>query len=73
VERPIAPCALLTLLCLVGTAAQAPTIDTSRIGPQVGQKVPDFSGIDHLGKTHTLAASLGPNGAMLVFYRSADW
>jgi peroxiredoxin len=57
----------------VGVPAQAPTIDTSKIGPQVGQKVPGFSGTDHLGKTHTLTASLGPNGAMLVFYRSADW
>jgi len=54
-------------------AAQAPTIDTSRIGPGVGQKIPDFSGGDQLGRKHTLASSLGPKGAMLVFFRSADW
>ena len=48
-------------------------IDTSRIGPTIGQRVPDFSGTDQLGRTHTLASSLGAKGAMLVFFRSADW
>jgi hypothetical protein len=66
-------CGLVAALCLVGVAAQAPKIDTSSIGPRVGQKVPDFSGTDHLGRKHTLASSLGPKGAMLVFFRSADW
>jgi len=65
----------LAMLWIVATAAQAPapTIDTSRIGPAVGQQIPDFSGTDQLGRTHTLASSLGPNGAMVVFFRSADW
>jgi peroxiredoxin len=54
-------------------AAQAPKIDTSGIGPRVGQKVPDFAGTDQLGRKHTLASSLGAKGAMLVFFRSADW
>ena len=63
----------LAVLCAVTMAAQAPKIDTSRIGPRVGQKVPDFSGIDHRGRKHTLASSLGPKGAMVVFFRSADW
>jgi peroxiredoxin len=54
-------------------AAQAPTFDTSRIGPSVGQTIPDFSGADQLGRKHTLASSLGPEGAMVVFFRSADW
>ena len=63
----------LAVLCAVTMAAQAPKIDTARIGPRVGQKVPDFSGIDQLGRKHTLASSLGPKGAMVVFFRSADW
>ena len=63
----------LAVLCTVGMAAQALKIDTSGIGPRVGQKVPDFSGTDQLGRKHTLASSLGPKGAMLVFFRSADW
>jgi hypothetical protein len=63
----------LAVLCTVGTAGQPPRIDTSTIGPQVGQKVPDFSGTDQQGRTHTLASALGAKGAMLVFFRSADW
>jgi hypothetical protein len=63
----------LAVLWVVTMAAQAPTIDTSRIGPRVGQKVPDFSGTDQLGRKLTLASSIGPKGAMLVFFRSADW
>jgi hypothetical protein len=63
----------LFVLCLAGVAAQAPKIDTSRIGPQVGQRAPDFSGTDQFGRKHTLASSLGAKGALLVFFRSADW
>jgi hypothetical protein len=64
---------LIAVLCTVGMAAQALKIDTSKIGPRVGQRVPDFSGTDQLGRKHTLASSLGAKGAMLVFFRSADW
>jgi hypothetical protein len=63
----------LAALCAVSMAAQAPKIDTSGIGPRVGQKVPDFAGTDQLGRKHTFASSLGAKGAMLVFFRSADW
>jgi hypothetical protein len=28
---------------------------------------------DQNGVSHTLASMLGPKGAILVFYRSADW
>jgi hypothetical protein len=74
VQHPMPGLALFLLVfCLAGVAAQSPTIDTSRIGPPVGQKAPDFSGTDQLGRKHTLASSLGSKGAMLVFFRSADW
>ena len=64
----------LFFFCAIGAAAQAPpSIDTSTIGPQVGDTVPDFSGTDQFGRPQTLASSLGPKGAMLVFFRSADW
>ena len=43
------------------------------LGPQVGQRVPDFSLVDQRGERRTLESILGPNGAMLVFFRSADW
>jgi len=48
-------------------------IDVSKLGPQVGQRVPDFSLKDQNGKTQTLESIMGPKGAMLVFIRSADW
>ena len=48
-------------------------IDVSKLGPQVGERVPDFSLIDQNGKTSTLQSIMGPKGAMLVFFRSADW
>lgn len=63
----------LAALCAISMAAQAPKIDTSGIGLRVGQRVPDFAGTDQLGRKHTLASLLGAKGAMLVFFRSADW
>ena len=39
----------------------------------VGTVVPAFTGVDQFGKSHTLASTYGPKGAMLVFFRSADW
>ena len=64
----------LTLLLTTGARTQpAATLDISSLGPQVGARVPDFSGTDQFGRPHTLQSSLGPKGAMLVFFRSADW
>jgi hypothetical protein len=48
-------------------------VDVSRLGPQVGQRVPDFTLEDQNGKQWTLPSIMGPKGAMLVFFRSADW
>ena len=69
--------ALATLLWQPSTAQQAAparrSIDVARLGPQVGQQVPDFSLKDQAGKTWTRQSIMGPRGAMLVFFRSADW
>ena len=48
-------------------------IDISKLGPHVGQQVPDFSLKDQNGKVWTRQSILGSRGAMLVFFRSADW
>ncbi|MGE3842931.1 MAG: redoxin domain-containing protein [Vicinamibacterales bacterium] len=56
-----------------GAPAPRTKIDVSKLGPQVGQTVPDFSLTDQSGKTWTRQSIMGPKGAMLVFYRSADW
>ena len=47
--------------------------DVATVGPRVGAAAPAFSGVDQFGVTHSLQSSLGPNGVMLVFFRSADW
>ncbi len=71
--RPLLGAALATTAITLA-AAQAPTVvDTSKLGPQIGATVPAFSGVDQFGKTHSLASAMGPKGAMLVFFRSADW
>ena len=55
--------------------AQQPSqkIDVSRLGPQVGQVVPNFRLQDAQGQVWTRESIMGPRGAMLVFMRSADW
>jgi hypothetical protein len=54
-------------------AQTPPAVDTSKIGPQVGAVVPPLEGIDQFGTRRTLSSVYGPKGAMLVFFRSADW
>ena len=44
-----------------------------KTGPDVGQPVPAFSAQDQEGRNQTLQSILGPKGALLVFFRSADW
>jgi hypothetical protein len=62
----------------LGRAAQQPAgptgaPDVTRLGPQVGQKVPDFTLPDQHGQPRRLASLMGEKGLVLVFYRSADW
>jgi len=56
-----------------GAQTKREKIDVSTLGPQAGQRVPDFSLRDQAGRTRTLQSIIGPRGAMLVFFRSADW
>jgi hypothetical protein len=44
-----------------------------KTGPEVGQQVPAFSAQDQDDRNQTLTSIIGPKGAMLVFFRSADW
>ena len=48
-------------------------IEVASLGPQVGEQVPVFSLPDQNGQVRTLESILGPNGALLLFHRSADW
>lgn len=42
-------------------------------GPEVGERIPDFEARDQNGNLVSLSDIMGPNGAMVVFVRSADW
>lgn len=70
---------VLTALALAGglglhaQSVQPSPVETAKLGPQVGQPVPPFTGVDQFGRTQTLESTAGPKGAMLVFFRSADW
>ena len=57
----------------LATAQERQAIDLSALGPQVGDTVPDFSLPDQFGQLQTRESILGPNGAILLFHRSADW
>jgi cytochrome oxidase Cu insertion factor (SCO1/SenC/PrrC family) len=55
-------------------ASSAPALpDVQKLGPQVGDRVPDFTLTDQEGHPRTLASLMGTRGLMLVFFRSADW
>ena len=55
------------------TPAASSLPDVQKLGPQVGRRVPEFTLVDQTGQPRTLASVMGPNGVMLVFFRSADW
>ena len=48
-------------------------VDIASLGPQVGEMVPAFRLRDQNGEIQTLESVLGPDGAILLFHRSADW
>ena len=60
--------AALWTLSIVASHAQ-----NIKTGPDVGQQAPTFSAEDQEGRTQTLKSIMGPQGAMVVFFRSADW
>jgi peroxiredoxin len=43
------------------------------MGPRVGDALPEFTLRDQGGQTRSLKSLLGPKGAVIVFFRSADW
>ena len=57
----------------VSIAAEREPILVADLGPQIGEQVPEFRLPDQNYQTHSLDSIMGPNGAMLLFHRSADW
>ncbi len=74
---------LMTTIWLSGLAlsalAQNPLIDIPVgdegmvTGPEIGERIPDFAGLDQNGTLVSFDDIKGPNGAMILFHRSADW
>lgn len=67
--------ALVALMVAIPSQAQQPRtpVNVDALGPQVGDGVPDVRLPDQHGTVQTLDSIMGPNGAMLLFHRSADW
>ena len=64
----------LAMLLSVTASAQSRTpVDISSLGPQVGDRVPDFNLPDQNGEMQSVDSIMGPNGIILLFHRSADW
>jgi len=69
--------AALLVSCLAipthGQSTSPALPDIQKLGPQVGERVPDFTLVDQGGRSRTLRSLLGARGLMLLFFRSADW
>jgi len=65
--------AIVAVAALLAVVVRAQSIDPQTLGPKVGERVPDFSLPDQQGVTRSLRSTFGPKGAVLVFFRSADW
>jgi len=64
----------------VNTAGQAgappktaTTVDVDALGPKIGDTIADFTLPDQHGQPRSLKSLITPNGAVIVFFRSADW
>ncbi|MGI9257883.1 MAG: hypothetical protein ACR2QQ_03520 [Gammaproteobacteria bacterium] len=76
-------CALLSavtaLLLALPASAQnfltdVPELSVGMVsGPEIGETIPDFEAYDQNGNLVGLDDVMGPNGAVVVFHRSADW
>ena len=42
-------------------------------GPAIGQQIPFFRAVDQHGNMQDFDSIRGPKGAIIVFFRSADW
>jgi hypothetical protein len=71
--RRVSLYSLLMVALAAWAWAQEAQVAIDSLGPQVGAPVPTFSGVDQFNRPQTLQSVAGPEGAMLVFFRSANW
>ncbi len=70
--RIVAACLALAAPVALNAEERKP-VDVSTLGPQVGERIPDFALPDQHGRIRTLDSIKGEKGAMILFHRSADW
>lgn len=63
----------LAMAALISVGAAVAQTEIQKLGPQVGERAIAFQLNDQFGRPQTLDSLAGPNGTMLVFFRSADW
>ena len=54
-------------------SAATAAVNLEALGPRIGATIPDFNLPDQQGQIRSLTSLMGPKGAVLVFFRSADW
>jgi hypothetical protein len=62
--------AVVSLVLAAAAQAPPPPLD---VGPAVGEAIPRFEARDQAGRLRTFDDLRGPNGLVLLFFRSADW
>jgi hypothetical protein len=60
----------VTALAFFFTSAAQAEIAT---GPEVGTKIPDIQTLDQHGTMRSFEDLSGPEGLLILFYRTADW
>jgi cytochrome oxidase Cu insertion factor (SCO1/SenC/PrrC family) len=65
---------ILASVILAASQAAAPERPNPMdLGPSIGQHLIAFEAKDQNGARRSLDSLRGPNGLVLVFFRSADW
>lgn len=64
---------LLLAMAQSPPSTSSPGVNPATLGLAVGQPIPRFEVPDQDGRQRDFASLTGPNGLVLVFFRSADW
>ena len=71
-RRYIAVALAVALLAFMPPSVEAADAPIST-GPEVGAPIPEFEARDQHGVLRSFEDLCGPEGLMLLFYRTADW
>lgn len=71
--RALAAWGMIAAWPLAAQGGAGKKVDFANLGPAVGAALPDFNAQDQDGRVRNLKSLLGPKGALLLVFRSADW